>query len=217
MTTYRGLDGFLSLGGVVTGSPVLATSIVTGASEIEIQSASTLTGIVATGDVFTVSDGASQTVTGSFYDATGNAFATIPLNTTIATAAATGATVAFTANSIGEVTLHELTAQVQLLESSVMGDSWQTFHATSSLMASWSGRGECYLDYDDSKQANLIDDIATATPTGSTRATVFAAGAGKLFYGLIMMSDFSITDDNGSLVTVSFNFTGSGSIRARWD
>jgi hypothetical protein len=218
MTTYRGLDGFLSLGGVVTGTPTLQISAATGASEVMIYNVgSTLTGIIAVGDKFTISDGVEHTVAGTYYAAVGNSFGTVPIATTVATVAATGATVAFTANTVGECKLHSLTAELELLDSTVMGDEWRTFHATATLAASWSGSGECYLDYDDVPQKAMIDDIAASSPTGSTRATVFAVGADKLFYGSILMSGFTITHDNGALVTVQFNFTGAGSVRPEWN
>ena len=131
--------------------------------------------------------------------------------------AATGATVAFTANSIGECLLYTLNAEVAMYDSTVMGDDWRTYHVDATLVGSWSGSGECYLDYDDTKQKAMIDDIMAASPASATKAMVYGVYDEKLFYGLIMMTNLTITADNGSLVTVTFNFTGTGHIRPRWD
>lgn len=218
MTTYKGLDGFLSLGGILTGTPVLAVSYVTHISEIAITGGgSTLTGVVAVGDTFTISGESgspTHTITGSFYDCTGNAPATLAFTVSIAATVSEDATVTFDSNSVGEVRTYAFTCEVDITEDTAMGDKWAT-HKTG--LARWSGSGEMMLDYDDAAQAELIDSLATATPSVSHNAILFGSADEKTWYAQCALNNFAITQNMGDIVMVTFNFTGSGSMRPRWD
>jgi hypothetical protein len=118
---------------------------------------------------------------------------------------------------VGEVRAFNFSADVQLLESSVMGDDWVTYHATATLMASWNGGGECLLDYDDTGQAEVIDAVLAGTPAPSLDAVLFGTADEDLWYAQGVVSNFSITGEAGSIFTATFSFTGTGSIRPRWD
>ena len=216
MTTYAGMDGWLSLGGILTGTPVLAAQPSFGASVIEITGAgSTLTGIVAVGDTFTITgvDG-PHVVAGSFYVCTGNKITAIALVTDIVTQPASGATLTFDSNAVGEVRLWNINAEVEFAEDTAMGDKWETRVAG---MAKWSGSAECMLDYDDARQAELIDLIAAVTPTPDVNAVIFGTQDEDMWYAQAVLSNFAITEDKGDVVSVTFTFAGQGDMLPRWD
>jgi len=219
MTTYRGLDGFLCLGGKLEGSPILQASVASGLTTLGITGgASTLTGIVAVGDTFTVEDepgGTTHTVTGSFYAMTNNAHTAITFTPEVTGAGIIGGKdVTFDSNAAGEVKLFNFTAEVEVIADTAMGDKFRTVKGG---VASWSGTGEMHLDYDDTQQAVLIDSIANATPAPSQDAILFGTADEKLWYAQCLLSDFAITQTMGDIVSVTFNFTGTGSLRPRWD
>ena len=216
MTTYRGMTGWLSLGGYLEGTPKIAATVAVGASEISITGGgSTLTGIVAVGDTFTITgvDG-THTVAGSFYECTGNQITAFALVSDIATAPFIDATVAFDSNSVGEVRLWNINAEVQFAEDTAMGDKWETRVAG---MATWNGSAECMLDYDDARQAELIDLIAAVTPTPDINAVIFGHTEEKMWYAASVLSNFAITQNKDDIVTVTFTFAGQGDILPRWD
>jgi hypothetical protein len=62
---------------------------------------------------------------------------------------------------MAEAKLWTLTAETELIDSTVLGDTWRTFHATATQLGTWSGRGEAYLDMADEEQASLINAIAS--------------------------------------------------------
>lgn len=166
MTTYRGLDGFLAVGGVLTGSPEVKTTLATGATELNVTGGgSTLTGLLMLGDIFTLggeTDTPKYRVKTSCYAATGTAIlATIPFEPGVSEEIAVAASLTVQANSMAEAKLWTLTAGAELIDSTVLGDAWRTFHATATQLGTWSGRGEAYLDMADVEQASLINAIAS--------------------------------------------------------
>jgi hypothetical protein len=215
MSNYRGQDGLLVLGGELQGTARAGSAYVTSVSEIAVTGGgSTLTGVVMVGDIFTIASGTAYTVTGAFYDVTANAIATLAFTPVIATAVASNATITFQSNSLAELTVWSLDTSIDLIEDTVKGDKHKTYLGG---IASWSGSAGAYLDYDDTEQASLIDEIAAGTPDGTVAALMLRVNTGKFFYGAAELSNFAVTSPEGSaLVTVTFNFQGSGQLYTDW-
>lgn len=229
MATYRGLDGLLALGGALTGTPLVKTTLVTGATELNVTGGgSTLTGVLCLGDVFRLIGGETYSpyhhITTSCYAATGTAIlATIPFEPGVGNSIPADTTLTVQANSMLEAKLWSLTAEQELLDSSVFGDSWRTFHATSTLFGSWSGRGEAYLDFADTEQASLINAIASpanllANPLNFSNWTVIgtpalATNQADPFDGVgaYLLTDNSSTVAEGVRTTAVFTTDGEKS------
>lgn len=214
MAFYRGLDGFLSLGGVLVGSPRTATSYASAIGTININSASTLTGIIAVGDIFTVAGETgtpNHTVTGGpFYVAATNSISNITFTPAFITGGvASSAVVTFQSNAIANVKAHNVNAEVEILDSTVMGNKWTTCKGGA---AKWSGTGECFLDGGDARQLALIQKLQAATPATTVSALLFGVVSGKQWYAACELSEVRITGGTGALWSVFFSFEGSGSM-----
>jgi len=175
MTTYRGLDGFLCLGGALTGTPLVKATLTTGATELNVTGGgSTLTGVLVLGDLFTLggeTNTPSYRVKTSCYVATGTAIlATIPFEPGVSEEIAANASLTVQSNSMANVVLWDLTAEPEILDNSVMGDAWRTYYSDATLVASWSGRGEAYLDMTDREQARFIESMSPANVIDSPLA-----------------------------------------------
>ena len=234
MTNYLGLEGFLSVGGVQVGSNVaLKAAVASGVALFGVTGTSTtLQGCVMVGDTFTIA-GESGTPTHTVVSVTdstsvsvvaftNNAIATVLGMTPAAAAGGVAADAVITfgsTNLVGEVLLHSVDVEQMLVSDDVMGDNWETPRLIGP--AKWSGTGECYLDYDDGPQAELIDKLATADPATSVDGILFgvatAASTTKFFYGSAHLSGFSVSQSKDSIVTVSFAFVGNGSVQVQWD
>ena len=234
MTTYRGLEGFLSVGGVQVGTNIrLKAAVAQNVSLFGVTgTTTTLTGCVMVGDTFTIageSGAPTHTVQLSTLSTavsvvafTNDAIATVLGMTPVAATGgvAEDAVITFgTTNLVGEVLLHSIDVEQALVDDAVMGEYWETPRKVGP--AKWSGTGECYLDYDDGPQAELIDRLATATPSTAIEGILFGvattASPLKFFYGSAILGGFSVSQPKDGLVTVSFSFRGSGAIQVQWD
>ena len=200
----------------MVGTPKATAAYATSVSEIAVTGGgSTLTGVIMVGDIFTVASGTEHTVTGEFYDVTGNAIATLAFTPVIATAIASNATIAFQSHSVAELGAWDLNTAIDIIEDTVKGDKHKTYKGG---LASFSGNGSAFLDYGDTEQASLIDEIAAGTPDGTLGALMFRVAEGKFIYGAAVLSNFAVTSPEGSaLVTVTFNFQGSGQPFVDWN
>lgn len=216
MTTQRGQDGLLILGGELVGSPVTRVSYVVGASQIAITGgASTLTGVVTVGDIFTIASGPSHTVTGSFFVASTNAIATIPFTPVLGTVAASNVAVTFESHSVAELKAWTLDPSIDIIEDTVKGDKHKTFKGG---QATHRGTATAWLDASDTEQASLIAEVATGTPDGTVAALAFRMAAGKFFYGAAILSNFRTESPEGSaLVPVTFDFQITGPLSKEWN
>jgi hypothetical protein len=211
---YRGLDGFLSLGGVLVGAPRTATSYASAIATININSAATLTGIVAIGDIFTVAGETgtpNHTVTGGpFYVAATNSISNITFTPAFITGGVgSSAVVTFQSNAVANVKAHNINATVETLDSTVMLDKWKTFKGG---VAKWTGSGDCFLDGGDARQLAIIQKLQQATPATTISAILFGAIAGKQWYAACELSEVRVTGGTGALWSVAFSFEGSGSL-----
>lgn len=226
MANYRGLEGFLAIGGVLSGSgapPKLNGALTIGNTTMNIDgNGSQLIGVVVAGDTFTIageSGSPVHTVTGGpFYVAAANAIAGITFTPGIASGgAADNSVVTFAANAVVEAKAHTLSVTQQVLDTTKFQDKWRTVKGG---LAQWIGTGGASLDYNDPRQKALIDAIVAATPNLTLNGALFgiqlATTLLKQMYGGVVFSGFTITNDKGALVEVTFNFEGTGVILPNW-
>lgn len=218
MSTTRGQDGGLILGGLLVGSPLVNGALLENDTTMDIDAVS-LTGVVIVGDTFTLAGEAgspTHTVTGGpFYVAAANAIASITFSTAIAAGGvANDAAVSFTSNSVAEITAWSITAGLEMIDDTVKEDTHRTFKGG---LAIWSGTATAWLDYLDTEQASLIDEIANDPPDGTIAGLMFQISSGKTWYGAAELSNFSTESPEGSaLQAVSFDFQGSGQVLPDW-
>lgn len=222
MATFRGLEGFLALGGVLSGAgapPKLNGALIAGATTMAIDgNGAALNGVVVVGDTFTIAGEAgspTHTVTGTtFRVAVANAIAGITFSTPVAAGgAADNAVVTFTSNSVAEAKAHTVNAQQEALDTTSFGLRWRTVKGG---RASWNGTGVCWLDKGDPEQSGLIDKIVAATPNLVVDGVLFGTNVGKQWYASASFSGFQVTVDQGSIIEVTFNFEGSGQMLPNW-
>ena len=216
MANYRGQDGLLILGGELVGSPLTRAAYATGITTIAVTGgASTLTGVLTVGDIFTVAGGTEHTLSGSFYVASTNAVAGLVFTPAIATAFASNAAVTFQSHSVAELKEWSLDPSIDLIEDTVKGDKHKTYLGG---LAGHKGRATAWLDAGDTEQAALLEKIAAATPDGTVAALVLKVADGKYLYGAAVLSNFSTSSPDGTAnVPVSFDFQITGPLAKEWN
>lgn len=226
MSNYRGLEGFLAIGGVLTGTgapPKLNGALTIGNTSMNIDgNGSQLVGVVVAGDTFTIAGETGSpvhTVTGGpFYVAAANAIAGITFTPGIATGgAADNAVVSFVSSSVVEAKAQTLNVSQQILETTKFQDKWRGVKGG---LAQWSGNGTAWLDKLDAMQAKIIDALVATTPAPSLNGVLFGFQTGaavlKQMYGGVIVSGIAMTADKGSLIEVTFNFEGTGTLLPNW-
>ena len=218
MSNSRGQDGGLILGGLLVGSPLVAGALIENDVVMSIDAVS-LTGVVIIGDTFTLAGEAgspTHTVTGGpVYVAAANAIASITFSTGVAAGGvANNAAVTFASNSVAEIRTWELASELEMIDDTVKGDTHRTFKGG---LAKWNGTATALLDYLDTEQASLIDEIANDPPDGTIAGLMFQIASGKTWYGAGELSNFRAESPEGTaLVPVSFDFQGSGQVLPDW-
>ena len=218
MPNQRGQDGGLILGGLLVGSPLVNGALSQNDTTMNID-ATSLTGVVIVGDTFTLageSGSPTHTVTGGpFYVAAANAIANITFSTGIASGGvANNAAVSFASNSVAEIRAWDLAAEIETIDTTKKGVTHRTFRGG---LAKWNGSATGLLDYLDTEQASLIDEIASGSPDGTIAGLMFQVASGKTWYGAAELSNFRGDSPEGSaLVPVSFDFQGSGQVLPDW-
>lgn len=212
MAKYRGSKGFIAIGGIVTGSPLVQGAVAQTETSATFD-ATSLTGVVLAGDTFTV-DGDAQT-----YTVTADALVTanaVAVTFTPAVQEAAGwadnAPVTFTANSLAQVTAFDITPSRPVIDSTAMGDT-----GMGALLdqPTFSGTVTVQLDYADTEQANLVDEVTSNTDVADLGA-VFGLATDKQLYGHIATAQGAITSQRGSLVTVALTVQGKGALSRDW-
>jgi len=216
MATYRGLDGYVATGGVQTGTPTVQGAVAQGASSATIDGGgAALTGVFLAGDTFTVAgDAQVYTISASVrIGATTADQAAITFSPSVQAVGgwADNALATFTSNSMSEVTSWSLTASRDVLEDTSMGDAAKTFVGG---QGEWSAEITCWLDYSDPSQAELIDDIKASS--AADVGLVLGASPGKQFYGIAAPTGSNIDAEKSSLVQMTVNLKGAGTLGADW-
>jgi len=215
MTTYRGQDGLLILGGELIGTPKARAAVATGVTEFAVTGGGTMTGLVTVGDIFAIDGGTDYTVAGTFYVVSTNAIATLVFAPAVATAIASNATLTFQSHSVAELRDWALDAAIETIEDTVKGDKHKTFKGG---VAGHRGRATAWLDGGDTEQAALLAKIAAGTPDGTVAALTFKIADGKYLYGAAVLSNFSAGSPEGSaLCPVTFDFQITGPLAKEWN
>lgn len=221
MTTFRGMDGFLAIGGALftsAGNVLVNGAKAAGQTSISIDGTG-LTGVLMPGDTFTIAGETGvpvHTITGSSpLVAAAGAIANIPFTPALATGGvADNAAITFTSNAMAKVRTWGLSASVEVMEDTGMGEAWKSNQPG---VASFSGTAEAYLDYGDPVQKKIIDNLLAATPSRTAVGVLFGTNPKKQCYGMINLSQIQITGQLGSIFTISFSFTGTGAARPDWN
>lgn len=125
-----------------------------------------------------------------------------------------GGSITVAAVGIGEMDAWNLIINQNLEGNAVFGDVWEAVSAGS--VASWSGDAAGYLDYGDTKQAALVDDLLVATPAAATFALLFKLASTKSFGGNALLETISMAAAVQGKVTIAFTFRGNGAITPTW-
>lgn len=111
-----------------------------------------------------------------------------------------------TAN-VAEIKNWSLDTSVDMLDDTVLGDSWKTFIAG---LAEWSASAEGVFAVD--TDTNGQTALQTAYLAGTSVTLKLYVSANKFYSGTAYISNMSIEDTVEDIVTVSFEFQGSGQL-----
>ena len=222
MATYRGMDGYLALGGYIVGTanPRVTAARTAGDTTLTVGATVTLYGVIMPGDTFTLGGEAGSpvhTVTGAApYVSAANTIGPITFSTVIAAGGTLiNATFNLASSSIANAKMHEITTALEVMDASVFSTTWKNFVGG---IGSWTGRGEAWLDYGDPPQKEFLDALVAAQATASGVIFGINPTAGvKQFYGLAIFTGATVGAQIGALISVTFTFTGSGTILPNWN
>jgi len=210
------------LGGYLRGSPLVDGAVASAGATVTVDG-TVLQGIVAVGDVFVVDgDAINRTVTGTAVRiASTNHVSGITFTPAATVGFATNVTVTFASNSVAELRSWSLDeASLEMVDVTRKG---HTHRQHKGAIGTWSGSASAYLDYGDTVQAELIDKLASGTPTLTSGTLGFviegtAAVPSKMLYGSVILSNFAISSPEGSaVVEVTFNFQGTDALATDWN
>lgn len=214
MTTYRGQDGFVSLGGYVAGYPSTATGVPEGGTQVTILGPQ-LTGVLLPGDTFTLHgiDG-TYTVQGLVV-AVNNQFVNVPFSPPAPVGGFPLARfVVFASHSIAQTRTWTVTPTLQVLETTVQRAAYRTRRTG---LTEWEGTFEGLFDYGDPSQAALLNKfIASAgtggKPDGTTIGLSFTVSAEGpvILYGAAVLTTLVIASPGQELVTITGTFQSTG-------
>jgi len=215
---FRGTDGFLALGGAIDGDVYIKGAVAQSATTATIDgNGGTLNGVVRPGDTFTVAGDPEDPYTIVTGGVIGGVVAneldiTFSPGVVVAGGWPDNAAVDFDSNSIAQIT--QWTAEIarEVLDKTVMGS---TGIEKTLDIPDWRGRATALLDYGDTQQGALIDEIITGDAVAEFALTLGVI-AGRQFWGDIVAQGFTITGQRGQLFTVEFNFEGTGAIAVNW-
>jgi len=119
--------------------------------------------------------------------------------------------------TVGGVTVLQLeqwsfSAQIEELETTVMGDAWKTVVGG---VSSFTGSATAKLD-NTGAQNTLITSLLTASPAGTTASIRFRISATKYFDGTCLLKNISVPNAMGTITKITFDFTGSGALTPTW-
>ena len=109
-------------------------------------------------------------------------------------------------NAVAEVRNFEVTQSSDVVEDTVMGDSWKTNKAT---LKSWSGSVSCYYDNTDTTGQNVFSVGATVTfngyPSADTSGNIELAGSA-------IVTSRVIRSSHDGMVELDLEITGNGAL-----
>ena len=115
-------------------------------------------------------------------------------------------------NQIGYIDNFSLTINAGTAETSQIGNPWKEYIQAS---RDWSGSLSGTLDYADTAQKAIIDDLLSNTDT--TYALELVASDGITFSGNAIFTSINITGSHGDKIAISVNYQGTGPIAPKGD
>lgn len=113
-------------------------------------------------------------------------------------------------NKIGYIDNFSINVNQATLEVSQIGDQWKQFIVGPS---DWSGSISGTLDYGDTAQKEVVDNLLT--PDGEAFTCEFKVGPALILTGDVHFSSGGITGSHGDKVAISFNFQGTGALSVK--
>lgn len=213
MTTLRGLDGMMALGGYLIGSILVDGAVSALGTSVNFKSSGTLVGVSGPGDTFTVGAN-TYTVTSTWIVASTNTVVGVTFTPGAVGGFTDGAAVTYAVNSVANVRQWQATPTFAVLDTTVMRNYWDTCRTGRS---HWTGEMDVLLDYDDPFQKILIDKILTnSPPLGTTAAILLNATYGLVrnFYGAAQLKQLQFSSSIENVVMVKAMFEGNGRLFA---
>jgi hypothetical protein len=214
MTTYRGMDGFVSLGGYVAGALRVASAVDEGGTQVTLTGTPLLSGVVLAGDTFTVT-GVSGTYTSqSTVLAASNSLGPVAFSPAApAGGFPAGAAVLFASSSVAQTRQWSATPTLQILETTVQGATHRTRRTG---LVEWEGTFEALFDYGDPQQASLLDRYTAAKPSGVVAGVSFSVSPDGpvVLYGAAVLTTLAITSPGQELVSVTVTFQSTSQLLA---
>lgn len=209
MAVFRGMDGLVSLGGIIsTGTPQTKGAQTAGASSATLDGGgAALNGVVLLGDKFTVAGQATvhTVVTGGAIGAVDANEVAITFTPNVPAGGwADNAVATFATNAVAR--LRSWSAKFNRLreDKSVFGDASKSYMM---LQTDWSGSARGFFDYGDPRQKKVIDESIAASP--ATVGLVLVMSPKKQIYGTAVVERFNVETAQPSLVTAAFDFQGT--------
>ena len=113
-------------------------------------------------------------------------------------------------NKVGYIDNFSINVNLGSAETSQIGKQWRDYIATCS---DWSGSLSGTLDYADTAQKAIIDELLTPTDVAMTGE--FKVSATLTLTGSFFITSVSITGAFADKIAVSINFQGTGTLAAK--
>ena len=113
-------------------------------------------------------------------------------------------------NKVGYIDNFSLNVNLGSAETSQIGKQWRDYIATCS---DWSGSLSGTLDYADTAQKEVVDELLTPSDTALTGE--FKVGPALTLTGNFFITSISITGSFADKVAVSINFQGTGTLASK--
>lgn len=121
---------------------------------------------------------------------------------------------ALSTNVVGEVKSWNLTADLDLLDTTVMLQYWDTGKTG---RARATGTVTANFDYTDTNgQKVMIDAVFQATPNGSISAARFRIDATKYISGNFLITQIQAVAEVGNIVQATYNIRSNGALVMTW-
>lgn len=115
-----------------------------------------------------------------------------------------------TPSTVGEVKNWNITINQDVVETSVLGDSWADNTGT---LKRWTGSLTAHVDVGDAGQGELEDALINGTSVALELYAGGESGAGNRKYaGTAIIESTPIINDVAGVVEITFSFTGTGAL-----
>lgn len=116
-------------------------------------------------------------------------------------------------NVVAEVKSWEADVERPVLDTTALGDTAETKDID---IPRWSGRFTAQLDYSDTAQAAVVDQIVAGTNASVLAFEGRVSSTTKKMTGNVLINRASVTTSLGSIVMLSCDFVGSGAAAIAW-